>query len=304
MIMRLRRFLPSLSQLLAFEAVMRHQSVTAAANELHLTQSTVSRLIQSLEEQLGKELFARQKKRLIPSAEAAAFQADVTRGLDIIQRASMALIANPSGGALSLSVLPTFATRWLAPRLGRFLERNPGISLNLSTKIQRFSFASETFDAAIYFGEPDWPGARHLKLFNEKLTACAAPDFLDRHPIGAPKDMAGLPLLQLETRPYGWADWFTAHGVPDQAASGMVMDQFSMMIQAAISGLGIALLPEYLARPEIEEKRLRPVLNRAVPASGAYWLAWPEEKDGYAPLARFREWIAMQAAHDVADRDP
>ncbi|WP_413720133.1 LysR family transcriptional regulator [Silicimonas sp. MF1-12-2] len=299
--LRQRRFLPSLSQLLAFEAVMRHQSVTAAANELHLTQSTVSRLVRSLEEQLGKDLFVRQKKRLIPSAEAAAFQADVTRGLDIIQRASMALIANPAGGALSLSVLPTFATRWLAPRLGRFLEQNPGISFNLSTKIQRFSFASETFDAAIYFGDPDWPGARHLKLFDETLTACASPGFLAQNPIAAPSDMAGLPLLQLETRPTGWADWFAAHGVADQAASGMVMDQFSMMIQAAISGLGIALLPHYLARPEIEENRLRPVLNQAVPATGAYWLAWPEEKETYAPLARFREWIAMQNGHDRSD---
>ena len=206
-----------------------------------------------------------------------------------------------AGGALSLSVLPTFATRWLAPRLGRFLEQNPGISFNLSTKIQRFSFASETFDAAIYFGEPDWPGARHLKLFDETLTACASPGFLAQNPIAAPSDMAGLPLLQLETRPTGWADWFAAHGVADQAASGMVMDQFSMMIQAAISGLGIALLPHYLARPEIEENRLHPVLNQAVPATGAYWLAWPEEKDGYAPLARFREWIAMQNAHEGSD---
>ena len=88
MIMRQRRFIPSLSQLLAFEAVMRHHSVTAAANELNLTQSTVSRLIKSLEEQLGKELFARQRKRLIPNTEAGAYQADITRGLDIIQRAS------------------------------------------------------------------------------------------------------------------------------------------------------------------------------------------------------------------------
>lgn len=296
MILRQRRFLPSLSQLLAFEAVMRHESVTAAANELHLTQSTVSRLIRSLEAQLGKELFARQKNRLVPNAEATAYQADVTRGLDIIQRAGMALIANPGGGALSLSVLPTFATRWLAPRLGRFLEQNPGIALNLSTKIQRFSFASESFDAAIYFGDGDWPEARHLKLFDERLTACAAPDFLTRHPVSSPADLAGLPLLQLETRPRGWSDWFAAQGAPQMTGAGMVMDQFSMMIQAAISGLGIALLPHYLAEVEIGDGRLAPVLRQAVPASGAYWLVWPETKERYAPLARFREWLAAEAA--------
>ncbi|MEQ9038310.1 MAG: LysR family transcriptional regulator [Silicimonas sp.] len=290
--MRQRRFLPSLSQLLAFEAVMRHQSVTAAANELHLTQSTVSRLIQSLEEQLGKELFSRQRKRLIPNAEAAIYRADVTRGLDIIQRASMSLIANPGGGTLSLSVLPTFATRWLAPQLGGFLEQNPGISFNLSTKIQRFSFLTESFDAAIYFGDEDWPDVRHLKLFGERLTACASPAFLDRHPVEDIGDMKGLPLLQLETRPNGWRDWFLAHGLSDQAASGMMMDQFSMMIQAAISGLGIALLPHYLARTEIGDKRLLPVLTPSIPATGAYWLVWPETKNDYAPLTRFRTWIA------------
>ena len=294
MTMRQRRFIPSLSQLLAFEAVMRHHSVTAAANELNLTQSTVSRLIKSLEEQLGKELFARQRKRLIPNTEASAYQADITRGLDIIQRASMALIANPGGGVLSLSVLPTFATRWLAPRMGKFLDQNPGISINMSTKIQRFSFMSEAFDAVIYFGNDDWPDARHTKLFDERLTACASLEFLERNPVSAPADLQNLPLLQLETRPDAWPDWFAAHQAEPPMASGMVMDQFSMMIQAAISGLGIALLPHYLARTEIAEGRLKPVLTPNVAASGAYWLAWPDTRDDFAPLARFREWISQQ----------
>lgn len=294
MIMRQRRLLPSLSQLLAFEAVIRHQSVTAAADELHLTQSTVSRLIQSLEALLGKELFLRQKRRLIPSAEALAYQADVSQGLDIIQRASMALIANPGGGALSLSVLPTFATRWLAPRLGEFLDQNPGIALNLSTKIQRFSFLSESFDAAIYFGNPDWPDVHHLKLFGERLTACASPAFLEQNGIETAEDLTGLPLLHLETRPDGWRDWFAAHEAEAPAAAGMVVDQFSTMIQAAISGLGVALLPHYLARTEIEDDRLRPILTPSVEATGAYWLVWPDTKSDYAPLTRFRTWVADQ----------
>lgn len=292
--MRQRRFLPSLSQLLAFEAVMRHGSVTAAANELHLTQSTVSRLVAALETQLGAALFTRQRKQLIPTAAAQAYAADITRGLDVIQRASMALIANPAGGALSLSVLPTFATRWLGPRLGQFLKAQPGISVNLSTKIQRFSFQSEGFDAAIFFGAPDWPGAQHLRLFDEQLTACAAPGFLERHPVCRPQDMADLPLLQLETRATGWADWFSAQGAHAPDVTGMVMDQFSMMIQAAISGLGIALLPDYLAQAEVNEGRLLPVLEQAVPGSGSYWLAWPDNKDSYAPLVRFRDWLATQ----------
>ena len=297
--MRQRRFLPSLSQLIAFEAVIRHRSVTAAADELHLTQSTVSRLIASLERQLGKPLFTRDRKRLTPTPEAQVYAASVTQGLDLIQRASMGLIANPGGGALSLSVLPTFATRWLAPRIGQFLADNPGISINLSTKIQRFSFATETFDAAIYFGAGDWPDAHHMKLFDERLTACASPLFLNSHPIAGPGDLAGLPVLQLETRPRGWQAWFGAQGGGGGAVSGMVMDQFSMMIQAAISGLGVALLPSYLAHPEIAEGRLLPILEPAVPGDGAYWLAWPERGDGNPALARFRQWIAATVASDL-----
>lgn len=296
--MRQRRFLPSLSQLIAFEAVMRHRSVTAAADELHLTQSTVSRLIASLERQLGKPLFTRDRKRLSPTPEAQVYAATVTQGLDVIQRASMGLIANPGGGVLSLSVLPTFATRWLAPRIGQFLADNPGISINLSTKIQRFSFAAETFDAAIHFGADDWPDARHMKLFDERLTACASPGFLARHPIARPGDMAGLPMLQLETRPQGWQAWFRAQGGTGGAVSGMVMDQFSMMIQAAISGLGVALLPSYLATPELAEGRLSPILRTGVPGDGAYWLAWPERGDGNPALVRFRNWIAAEVARD------
>lgn len=293
-LMRQRRFLPSLSQLIAFEAVMRHASVTAAADELHLTQSTVSRLVASLERQLGKPLFTRDRKRLTPTPEAQVYAASVTQGLDVIQRASMGLIANPGGGVLSLSVLPTFATRWLAPRIGQFLADNPGISINLSTKIQRFSFASEAFDAVIFFGQPDWPDAHHLRLFDERLTACASSDFLARHPIAAPSDMAGLPMLQLETRPSGWAAWFAAQGAAGGPASGMVMDQFSMMIQAAIAGLGVALLPSYLAQPEIDEGRLTPILRAGVPGEGAYWLAWPDRRQGDPAFVRFRDWIADQ----------
>ena len=292
--MRQRRFLPSLSQLIAFEAVMRHGSVTAAADELHLTQSTVSRLVASLERQLGKPLFTRDRKRLTPTPEAVTYAASVTQGLDVIQRASMGLIANPGGGVLSLSVLPTFATRWLAPRIGQFLSDNPGISINLSTKIQRFSFASEAFDAVIFFGQPDWPDAHHLRLFDERLTACASPQMLAHHPVAHPSDMAGLPLLQLETRPSGWSAWFAAQGGTPPAVSGMVMDQFSMMIQAAIAGLGVALLPSYLAQPEIDEGRLQPILRAGVPGEGAYWLAWPDRRQGDPAFARFRTWIADQ----------
>lgn len=289
--MRPRRFLPSMKTLMALDAVMRHGSVTAAADELALTQSAVSRLIQTLEEQLGCVLFVRDRRRLVPTTAAQAYQRDIARALDMVQRASMTLLSNPEGGTLSLAVLPTFATRWLGPRLGRFLAAHPGISVNLSTRIRRFDFDTEAFDAVIFHGQADWPRADHMALFSERLTACAAPDFMARHPIRHAGDMQTLPLLILESRPFAWDDWFAGQDSLPIAAGGMQMDTFSMMIQAAISGLGVALLPDYLAATEIAERRLVPVLRPSVGSRGSYWLAWPETRRDDGPMRAFRGWL-------------
>ncbi|MBY3259668.1 LysR family transcriptional regulator [Rhizobium laguerreae] len=294
--MRQRRFLPSMSLLSAFDAVLRTGSTAAAARELDLTQSTVSRLVQNLEQQLGRPLFERHRQKLIPTQAAHAYGRDVSRALDLIQRSSMEFAANPGGGALSLAILPAFGTRWLAPRLGEFLVKHPGITINLATRLKRFNFAAEGFDAAIHFGADDWRDADHLRLFEERLTACISPALLAEHPIASAGDMAGLPLLQLETRPNAWRLWFEAQGAEPANVTGMLLDQFATMTQAAISGLGVALLPDYLANSEITEGRLVPVLKRSVPGSGSYWLVWPQSRANYPPLETFRSWLAEARA--------
>ena len=131
-------------------------------------------------------------------------------------------------------------------------------------------------------------------LFGESLTACASSAFLAANPITQPGDMAGLVLLYLQTRPGAWADWFHGQGAQAVPSGGMVMDQFSMMIQAAISGLGVALLPDYLARQEIAEGHLLPVLQQAVPGRGAYRLVWPRTRAESRPLIHFRDWLAAE----------
>lgn len=294
--MRPRRFLPSLKLLLAFDAVVRNRSVTAAAQELDLTQSTVSRLILSLEAQLGSELFAREKRKLIPTAAALTYQRDVSNALDIILRSTMGVVTNPEGGTISLAVLPTFATRWLGPRLNGFLNAHPGVSVNLSTRLSRLDFESEAFDAAICFGEEPWPGTDHVKLLDETVTACVAPAFAAEHVLEKQSDFANLPLLNLESRPTVWEDWFDGQGIAHTHGAGMMMDQFSMVVQAAISGLGIAALPDYLARIEISEGRLVPVLRQAVPVRGSYWLVWPANKSDDAPLIAFRNYLVNTSA--------
>lgn len=130
--MRPRRFLPSISQLLAFEALIRNRSATAAAKELNLTQSTVSRLIQSLERQVGVPLFVGERKLLRPTDLEIRYGRDIVGALDIIRRSTTTLAINPDGGVLSLATLPTFGARWLAPRLNQFLDAHPGVSINLA----------------------------------------------------------------------------------------------------------------------------------------------------------------------------
>lgn len=290
-----RRYIPSVSLLSAFEAVCRLGSTSAAARELSLTQGAVSRLIQNLEGQLSVQLFRREGRRLIPTEPALAYARDVRKALDLIARASLGLKANPGGGVLNLAILPTFGTRWLAPRLGAFLNANPGVTLNLGTRMRPFDFAAENFDAAIHFGTRPWPDAEHLPLFEERIVAACSPGFAAEHPMTRPEDLAALPLLQIESRPNAWGAWFAHHGIEAPYRQGVMFDQFAPMLQAAAHGVGVALLPEFLADPEIAEGRLVRTPGEVVSGVGRYALVWPSDVAPSPALIAFRDWIAQVA---------
>ena len=291
-----RRYIPSVSLLAAFEAVCRLGSTAAAARELSLTQGAVSRLVQNLEGQLGVQLFRREGRRLKPTEPALAYARDVRKALELIARASLGLRANPGGGVLSLAILPTFGTRWLAPRLGQFLAENPGVTLNLGTRLRPFDFASETFDAAIHFGNRPWPDAEHLPLFDERIIATCSPGYLAANPMQRPEDLLDKSLLQLESRPNAWGAWFAHHGLEAPHTQGIMFDQFAPMMQAAAHGVGIALLPEFLALPEIGEGRLVRTPGEIVSGVGTYYLVWPADVTPSPPLVAFRDWLARTAA--------
>ncbi|WP_413877022.1 LysR family transcriptional regulator [Albidovulum sp.] len=291
-----RRLLPSISLLTAFEAVIRTGSTLAAARDLDLTQGAVSRLIQNLEAQLGVTLFLRERRRLVPTDHALAYARDVGKALDLVSRGSMRVRSNTGGGTLSLAILPTFGTRWLAPRLPRFLAAHPGVTINLGTRLKPFDFEEEGFDAAIHFGRDDWAGAGSARLFDERLVACCAPSFQSAHPAARARDLIGLPLLQLETRPNAWTRWFAHHGVEGPVPQGMLFDQFAPMIQAVIHGLGVALLPEFLAKAELADGRLVRAFGEPVGGPEAYYLVWPAVGTWYPPLQAFRDWLIAEAA--------
>lgn len=287
-----RRYLPSLPSLLALEALDRLGTATAAADELALTQGAVSKQLQVLEDQLGVPLVLRQGKRLVLTPAARDFVTAARKALKIMSDASLTIRANPKGGSLNLSILPAFGMRWLAPRLSDFSRAHPEVTVNLSTRLRPFDFAETAFDAAIHYGRQDWPGVSYLKLMDEEILAVASPRLLPTPP-DRPEPLLDLPLLQLESRTGDWPRWLAHHGLPGQRPPAMLFDQFAAMAQAAVHGLGLALLPTFMIEQELAAGQLVPAFGPPLPAVGAYYLVWPDARSERAPLTSFRDWLTQ-----------
>ena len=288
-----RRHLPALPGLLALEAVERLGTATAAARELNLTPGAISRALQEVEAQLGTPLLIRDRQRLRPTPAAREYVAQVRRALDALGQAALRLRSGETGGALTLAILPAFGMHWLAPRLRDFRARHSQVALTLTTRLRPFDMEAEGFDAAIHYGRPDWPGADHMLLMEEEVQAVCAPSFLPAPLAGAERIMDH-PLLQIESRTGDWGRWLAAQGVAGQRTGGMLFDQFATMQQAAIHGLGIALLPTFLIGDDLQSGRLIAAYGPPVRAAGSYWLAWPRDLPPRPPFAAFRDWIDAQ----------
>lgn len=286
-----RRNIPSPQGLAALEALARHGSVTAAAQELSLTQSAVSRQLQALEAQLGVELFIRRAKRVSLTGAGARYVEEVRRALDILTNAALRLQTNPEGGTLNLAILPTFGMRWLLPRLPRFSRAHPDVTVNMNSRLKPFDFAASDMDAALSYGSGDWPNCRSMLLEKEAVLPMASPTLLAQNAVMTAQDMTRLPLLHIQTRPDAWRDWFMAQGVEAHGLAGTRYDQFSTILQAARHGLGVALLPEYLAREEVAEGRLQVAYGAPSPSRGSYYLVWPQETHNTPALVAFRDWL-------------
>jgi DNA-binding transcriptional LysR family regulator len=288
-----RRYLPPIPALMALEAVDRLGTASAAAEELSLTQGAISRALQGLEAQLGIPLLTRERQRLALTPAAKDYVAEVRKALHLLASASVALRANPTGGSLNLAILPAFGMHWLAPRLARFAQGHPEVTVNLSTRLRPFDFAGTSFDAAIHYGRQDWPGVDYLKLMDEEVIAVAAPGF---PALTAATDVLHHPLLMLDSRPGDWGRWLAHHGAPGLRPSGMLFDQFATLTQAAIHGMGAALIPTFLIARDLAEGRLVPLYGPPVAASGSYYLVWPRATPARAPLRSFRDWLAADQA--------
>ncbi|MDP3522772.1 MAG: LysR family transcriptional regulator [Hydrogenophaga sp.] len=298
-----RSFLPQVADLLAFEAAARHQNVSRAAEELHLTQSAVSRQIRQLEAQLGTALFHRVRQRVVLTDAGRVYAADVSAVLQQLSASTQKAMAFASSdGLLNLAVLPTLGTRWLIPRLGRFMAQHPEALVNFSARTEPFDFAGTPFDAAIHFGAPHWAGAVCEYLMHEDTVAVCSPVYRRRHHIHSAEDIARVVLLQQSTRPTQWAEWFELAGVPNPLAMrGPRHDHFAMIAQAAASHLGAALLPRFLIEQELAAGQLVVLSDTVLTSTDAYHLVYPEARAQTPLVKAFRDWVVVECRGAVGD---
>lgn len=296
-IQAMRRKIPSTAALAVFEAAARHQSYTRAAAELAVTQSAVCRQIAVLEAFVGVRLFQRSRRGVALTDAGAGYARQVRARLDEVERDALALMAHGGeGGTLELGVVPTFATRWLLPRLPSFGREHPGIRVNLTARTRPFLFDDTPFDAAIHAGSGAWPGTRSQFLMQESLVPVCSPALAGARRVFGRADWQRHTLLQQSTRPYAWREWFGASGLQiDGDLAGPRLELFSMLAEAAIHGLGVALVPPFLVHDELARGLLVAVARAPLPSGRSYYLIYPEHKAGSAALRAFGRWLHAQA---------
>lgn len=291
-----RRFLPSHAILRSFECAARQESFTLAAEELHLTQSAISRQVKELEQAIGTDLFRRVGRRVVLTDAGRNLATELAVDLENIRQTVLRAVASGNqGSSLRIAVLPTFASRWLIPRLPGFCRLHPDVTINLATRLKPFDMARERFDIAIHFGADDWPDTKMLRIFEEEMIAVCSPEFQARHNIVDADLLEKLPLLHLETRPMAWAEWFAKFGISDKRVwSGQQFDQFSMLIAGALASLGAALLPKYLIENELQNGSLIRLGDQNLQTKNGYFIVTTAGHN-QPQVEAFSKWIKRAA---------
>lgn len=294
----MRRKIPNTWTLMAFEAAARHASFTKAAAELALTQSAVCRQVAGLEDFLGVQLFHRSKRGVVLTEAGLTYSRQVAVRLNSVERDTLEMMARRGqGGSLELAVVPSFATRWLMPRLASFQRANPDISINFATRTRPFLFNETEFDAAIHCGNVAWPGVEAHALMRENLVAVCSPDLIAPGTKINAEQIQNYPLLQQTTRPYAWRQWFTSLGLTvEHDMTGSRYELFSMLSQAAIHRMGIALIPPFLIEDELNAGLLTIAVDHPFVSGNTYHLLCPEGKAEGIALKQFREWLVLEAS--------
>jgi LysR family glycine cleavage system transcriptional activator len=283
--------LPPLNAIKAFEAAARLGSFTRAAEELSVTHGAVSRQIRLLEEWLGTSLFLRTSRNAVPTRAGTDLLADAGPALDRLASASLRLQSGKAREVLHISALPTFAMRWLIPRLPEFQQEHPA----LETRIVTASTPAEQFRMGVDVvvsgpaRQPGWIGSRFL---GEAYLPLLSPGLMKQRPLRSPADLAQHTLLHAATRRQMWQRWLAAAGVPNlKPARDQVFEHFYFAIQAAIEGLGVAMGPLALVGDELREGRLvAPIKEPAIRTRG-YFVYAPDTNSEAPAITALRQWL-------------
>jgi DNA-binding transcriptional LysR family regulator len=291
-----KRLVPSMTALQCFEAAARHLSFTRAAEELHLTQSAVSKQVAQLEEMLRHHLFLRIRRRLQLTPAGALYLAEVNKILTQVDMSSRYVLTyGAQTEVLKVATQPSFGVRWLIPHLKGFGKRHPNIHLDIRNEMEPFALLQGSADVVFFYGQGTWPGATCVALFGEEVLPVCAPELLQGRRLTGAAEVAEQVLLQSTSRPEAWHEWFLDQGLhTDNSYHGPRFDTFYMALSAAQTGCGVALVPRYLVAKELAEGSLVVAWEHAMPSNGAHYLAYAEHAAEVPKVRALVDWVKEQ----------
>jgi LysR family glycine cleavage system transcriptional activator len=267
-----RRKLPPLNALRAFEAAGRHVSFTKAAAELSVTHGAISRQVAQLEAWLGAELFLRRPSQLSLTPAGQGYLAEVTAALDRLALASLHLREAAPPSTLQVNAPPTFTMRWMIPRLSGFQRERPGVEVRMTTGLDAVRFEAGGYDVAIRGGQAPLPGCVSVPFMTELILPVCDATLAERGRLRSPADLAAQTLISYATEPYPWAEWLDAAGEPGLRPAGALrFEQMFFALQAAAEGLGVVLVPVFLAIDDILAGRLCAPFGALAARRRRYW---------------------------------
>jgi len=295
------RKLPNLAALRAYEAAARHESFSRAAEEIHVTPGAVSHQIRALEQELGLPLFERNGKRIAVTDAGQRFAAVIRKALGDIADAAIVLREQDRQQRLVISVLPSFASRWLAPRLWKFIDRHPGIEVILQSSSQMNDLARDGIDVGVRFGTGTYPGLRVEKLMDDYYYPVVSPHYRQGRLPTSPQQLKDCTLLRMDGMEESWQPWFAQAGLdlPDPAG-GLVTEDASLMVRAAADGAGIVLSRHAIASQEIAAGELVRLFDIAWKTDKAYYFCATPTSFGKPQVQWFRQWILEEIAAFMA----
>ena len=300
-----RRRLPPLNALRAFEAAARHMNFSRAADELSVTPGAVSQQIQNLEDYIGAALFKRTPKGLLLTDGAQTALPALREAFDRLAEAASLLTAAEDGRRLTVSAAPSFAAKWLVPRLGRFEAAHPEVDVWLSAGLELVDFTSGEVDLAIRYGTGRYPGLEVSRLLGETVSPVVSPRLLEEVPLHDLADLSRHVLLHdgspdADDSCPDWSMWLAARGIKGvDGTRGPRFNQSSLVIEAAAGGRGVALAKRALAQADLDAGRLVAPIQDATAVDFAYFVVHPKAKGRLPQVKAFVSWITAQAqAHE------